>query len=205
MAMMLAEEAAGSDVDVRSFSAVPPGVKLRGGPPGNTGHLIVYHCALNWLYWSSYCEFCEKSVWLLWLRTQKACIESSWTLVVVKNQLLEFGMQWMLTRSSEKFGDVQGSVIFPCWFHMSHSSQGFLPVTGVTWGSPAWLQLHWAQSDPKVPDHFFSHLFPEATGVSQEISMMFMAMGQNHPQIGRFLIQKNERSHLWSDCEWLDP
>ena len=103
--MMLAEEAAGSDVDVRSFSAVPPGVKLRGGPPGNTGHL-------------------------------------SWTLVVIKNQLLEFGMQWMLTRSSEKFGDVQGSVIFPCWFHMSHSSQGFLPVTGVTWGSPAWLQLH---------------------------------------------------------------
>jgi hypothetical protein len=30
MAMMLAEEAAGSDVDVRSFSAVPPGVNRLG-------------------------------------------------------------------------------------------------------------------------------------------------------------------------------
>lgn len=54
MAMMLAEEAAGSDIDVRSFSAVPPGVNRLGGPPGDTGHLrcqivehIVYHCALN--------------------------------------------------------------------------------------------------------------------------------------------------------------
>ena len=73
MAMMLTEEAAGSAVDVRSYSAVPPGSEQPGGLPGvyrarrqsNCGTHSGPLCIELVMSHVGYCQLCEKLVWLL--------------------------------------------------------------------------------------------------------------------------------------------